>query len=389
MYVAAFGLAAASAGSAQVLSPPEIRDAQLRELQLLHFADLKKVANEIKEHTFPYRVCFSRTLDLNEAQQQNVDQRSIRFDKFHDQTVLEITANYYASYSAETMRQDQRAQRTLEDVTVPMLQAAIPALSDEGKLQAFAIEISQHVRKKVLGVTDENSENIAFVLPVAAAKQLMAAATPADREVALMGGQLFVNRQPVPGWGQSSAPISQSIPAPVVVPTIPVVAPRAEVSTDNLRGFQSAHQSDLDGLVRDLDKQAHFVVYAPPAFIEFRKRAYLQLSMKTMLNESAAGSQYEMAALAFDEHIAHLIRPVMTALKNPDFDGIDFSTSVRFAGAPEGTAIEFILPLDALRSYQDYDLTGQQLISKGVVLINGERVGLDLQTAEAGLAGQH
>ena len=98
-----------------------------------------------------------------------------------------------------------------------------------------------------------------------------------------------------------------------------------------------------------------------------------------------------MAALAFDEHIAHLIRPVLAALKGQtDFDGIDFSTTVRLAGTPdgEGTAVEFIFPANGLTGYQDYDLTGQQLINMGYVLINGERVALDLQSAEAGIAPQ-
>jgi len=114
--------------------------------------------------------------------------------------------------------------------------------------------------------------------------------------------------------------------------------------------------------------------------------------MKTMLSEAATVSQYQAAALAFDEHIAHLIRPVLAAMKGrPDFDGIDFSTSVRVAGAPEGsgTAVEFIFTADNLSNYRNFDLTGQELIKTGVVLINGERVGLELQYAEDGLARPH
>lgn len=39
-----------------------------------------------------------------------------------------------------------------------------------------------------------------------------------------------------------------------------------------------------------------------------------------------------------------------------------------------------------LRNYQQFDVTGQQLLDSGFVLINGERVSLDLQIAEAGVA---
>ena len=44
--------------------------------------------------------------------------------------------------------------------------------------------------------------------------------------------------------------------------------------------------------------------------------------------------------------------------------------------------MEFFFPLAALRCYESYDCTGQQLIDGGTVLINGERVSLDLEIAE-------
>ena len=49
-------------------------------------------------------------------------------------------------------------------------------------------------------------------------------------------------------------------------------------------------------------------------------------------------------------------------------------------------AVEYIFPVKLLNSYADFDCTGQQLIDAGFVLINGERVSLNLQAAEAGSA---
>jgi hypothetical protein len=420
----------AAAASAQVLPPQEIPDPQLRELQQRHLADLKNIATAISAHSFPYGLYFSRTLDLSEREQKQSDQRAIRFDKFRGKTVLEITANYYASYSADLMDKEERARRTLQDVGVPILQAAIPPLAEEEKVQSFAIEISHHVRRKILGVSDENYENVALIFPVSAGKMLMAATTPGEQEAALLQGELFVNREPVEGWGLSRPQLAketgpsmvttaamqdnaQSTPetelrdhGPKILPgesgkALVAVAPapgpgqatgsRAEVSVDSLQTLQQLHQADVDRLLRELDKQAHFVSYAPPAFVSFHKGAFLQISVMTTLKENAAGSEYQMAALAFDEHIAHLIRPVLTVLKGvSDFDGFDFSTTIRLAGRTEsaGVAVEFIFPASALKSYQDYDLTGQQLINMGFVLINGERVSVELQAAEAGLPVQ-
>jgi hypothetical protein len=123
--------------------------------------------------------------------------------------------------------------------------------------------------------------------------------------------------------------------------------------------------------------------------IAFRKGAYLEFSITTTLPPTAAGSRYKIAAVAFDDHIGHLIRPVIAYFKGDlDFDGIAFSTTVHLqdkAAAAQGNeAVEFFFPLSALRCYETYDCTGQQLIDQASVLINGERVSLDLQGAEAG-----
>jgi hypothetical protein len=147
----------------------------------------------------------------------------------------------------------------------------------------------------------------------------------------------------------------------------------------------------LETMLKELDPQAHFVSYAAPSFVAFRQNIFLELSLNTPLNEAAAGSRYRLAAMAFDDHIAHLVRPVLGYFKadpkqDPKFDGIGFSTTVHVSGknqpASGSEAVEFFFPLSALRCYESYDCTGQQLIDAGTVLINGERVSLDLQIAE-------
>ena len=414
----------ALAARAQIVSPPEIRDQQMRALQQKHLLELKGVAERIKAHSFPYHFYFSRTIDLSEPQQERSDQRSIRFEKYRAQTVLEITGNYYASYSAELMKKEERALRTLEDVMVPMIEAAVPALDEEEQFQGFALEISHHVRKRVLGVSTENAENVTFILPRDAARRVVAAANPGNRDAALRQGSLFVDGQAVEGWAPANAlaasgsqpdhhaadrpaaPVTIAAlsntsagPARVLPPAPPIAAevPQSTASTvaterseqvtpERLRQQQSANQEILDRLVRELEKEAHFISYAPPTFIAFHKGSYLQLSITTMLRENQAG-RYRAAALAFDEHIAHLIRPVLARFQQRvEFDGIDFSTSVRLAetaDAGSAEAVEFIFPLFWLRAYEQYDCTGQELMNQAFVLINGERVTLDLQSAEA------
>jgi len=90
--------------AAQVLSPEEIGDPQMSALQRKYLAELKLITKAAAAHSFPYHFYFSRTLDLAEKEQPRSDQRSVQFDRYQDQTVLKITGNYFASYSAELMK---------------------------------------------------------------------------------------------------------------------------------------------------------------------------------------------------------------------------------------------------------------------------------------------
>jgi hypothetical protein len=414
------GLVAAScwlsgAVFSQVLSPPEILDPELRELQQKHMAELKSVAVAISSHQFPYRFYFSRKLDVSEEQERLIDQRSIQFARFRNQVVLQITGNYFAAYSAELMKKEDRARQTVNDVMVPVLKAAA-AMAGEQSIQNFALEISHHVRMKSLGVSAERAENVVLTLPRDAALQLAAADGLEAQNLVLREATVLVDGQPITLWGTNSEepaarqsrsdpplralarpepaaapPIPRALPAPA--PSAPLTSSPAthDSSTGALQSLQGKYQVTLDRIVRDLDSYARFVGYAPPVFIAFHKGVYLQLSLTAPVPGDAAGSRYRSAAAAFDEHIARLVRPIMAYFKDdPDFDGIDFSVTIRAAdsvkeaGSP--LAVEYIFSVPELRSYEQYDCTGQQLINSGFVLINGERVGLDLQAAESGVS---
>jgi hypothetical protein len=277
----------------------------------------------------------------------------------------------------------------------------------------------------VLGVSSESVENVVLVLPKAPAERLVASADPQVRQAAVLEGEAFLNAAPISFWprpqkemaqeaaAETPAPAAPQAPPPPASPAptvsedlmkaigFPHVAakrvgeplaqelppPRAS-SAEAIKNLQNLFQSTLDRLVQELDAQAHFIQYAPPAFIPFHNGLYLELSLTTTLPPTSSGSEYRLAALAFDQHIAHLIRPVIAHFKDSsvDFDGIDFSTTVKLAPDAADTspvAVEFIFPLKLLSAYADFDATGQQLIEASFILINGERVSLDLQVAEA------
>ena len=419
---------AASAAWAQVLTPAEIKDPDLRSLQEQYINDLKVVGQDIQTFQLKYHFYLSRKLDLDESEQQHADQRSIRFDRYNGQTVVAVTGNYYAAYP-EKIGPDQRARSTFLNVIMPILKSEVPRFQTNHHVQGYAVEVSHHILGKIMGVTVERPENLMVYLPQSGALQLLGSKDESVQQAGLLQGQIFLNAQPINIWlngegpqpapgaspisssteGQASTtgpevvqsgagsggqvPISVSA-APVAKPNEVVPTPMRDTSPQALAALQASNQELLARLTRELDPQAHFVSYAPQSFVAFRQGIYLELSLNTTLPESAAGSRYKLAAMAFDDHVAHLIRPTLAYFKEEpkqegaQFDGISFSTTVHLAGklpaARQTEAVEFFFPFASLHCYEKYDCTGQQLIDAGVVLVNGERVALNLEIAEGG-----
>lgn len=420
------------AASAQVVSPAEIKDHQLRDLQQQYMEDLSRLGADVLSLPTQYSFYLSRHLDLDEQKQKSADQRSIRFDRYKGRTVVEITGNYYAAYSAENMSPEQRAKATFDAIILPILKIEVPRFQSNPNVQGYAFEISHHILGKVMDVPVEHPENLVAVLPQDAAIRLLGAKDDSIRQAALLKSDLYLNAQPVTIWleGQGpqlaaqdqaedpeppkpapsasvevakreSAPDDSATRAPEPMTTAALSLPAAkplkpvdpspparDISPQALASLHAANAATLSALVKELDPQAHFVSYAAPSFVAFRKGAYLELSLNTSLKEAPGGSRYRLAALAFDDHIAHLIRPVLGYIKDDSqFDGIGFSTNIHVPGkaaaAASALAVEFFFPFSALRCYEAYDCTTQQLIDAGTVLINGERASLNLQNAEA------
>jgi len=404
--VLAFAVLALASAGAQVLSPMEISESSLRSLQDKYSGTLQSAAEEFASQRFPYHFYFSRVLDLREVEQQQADQRSIRFAKVNDRTALEITGNYYAAYSAKAMDGNARARRTFFDVMLPLLKTIVPHFPADQDFDEFALEVSHHVRGSVIGVKTENAENLVVILPRAAAKKLVTATGLEQQQAAILEGsvyldgsqiQLWLSDDPPPAdWDnrgkqvkittvarvETSSPAAATSVSPNLMksPDMPVRL----IAPDTLNKLQASHEDVIGRLVKELAPQAHFVGYAPPAFIAFHQGAYLQLSMTTTLGASASATRYAAAALAFDEHISHLVRPVLAFFQqDSSFDGISYSTTVKTAGGASPFSVEFLVPFSIMRCYAQYDCTGQQMVDSSIVLVNGERVGLDLQRAES------
>jgi|GEM_PF-2694680 len=178
-----------------VVAPSQIADPEARALQEKYEGSLELVAQKLKARRFPYRFCLG-PVGSDAAEQPCLDQHSIRIGKLDAENLVAITGVYYASYSRKRMDANQRAQRTFRTVILPILQVAVAQLQDNPEIQGYAVEVSHYVRGKVLGVSVEAPENLAFVLPSAAARKLLGSTDVREQQTSLQEGGVFLNAQP-------------------------------------------------------------------------------------------------------------------------------------------------------------------------------------------------
>jgi hypothetical protein len=90
---------------------------------------------------------------------------SARIAHLGDNTVLEITGNYYAAYSSSRVNKPERARLTFLEVIPPALNMAVAQFKNDPQFGGYAIEVSHYVLARVLGVLPEAPENLAVVPP--------------------------------------------------------------------------------------------------------------------------------------------------------------------------------------------------------------------------------
>jgi hypothetical protein len=68
---------------------------------------------------------------------------------------------------------------------------------------------------------------------------------------------------------------------------------------------------------------------------------------------------------------------------NAEYDTLDFSV-LNHLGAEKTSSktIDYICPLNSMRSFVENKITSQDLINQSIVLVNGVRIGLNLQLVE-------
>jgi len=437
-------LAAAGAGWAQV-SPPEITNPELRQLETTYLQQLKTLHHSIARTRFPFRFSLVRYVEAGPRSPSAGDSRGIEFVRFHERTVLKITGNYNAALSATLLTMNERASRVFHDVFVPILRLVRQDIPLDTACDAIGFEVSYHVLGSSKAYEFEGKEILVAVFRRDDAFALAAAENDAARQEILNRSEVFVDgedfglalgeRAPIvlDALGREAQPASSSrkrpaesatgsesslapaatnsrilLPVPPPAASSGVMPGRTAPARDDVvasapeqvhpatqadaDGLQTKYQVQLDALAKEGLLKFHFVDYAPPSFVVFHNRVYLQVTMRNPREFDAnAGSIYKRAAQSFDLFLAGQLKGVLERVPaDAEYEGLDVTLLNHFSGKPAGPsassgsqeAIEFALPLKPLRQFLDADITNQQLLDQSIVLVNGVRIALNLQQVE-------
>ncbi len=431
--------------AAAQVPPAEMTGARLKALEETYFPKLLALRKEISQTRFPFELFVSRYVGLNPGRQAGADSRGLEFVLFRDRTVLKVSGNYNAAYNA-TLTRNQRANRVFDDVVTPILRLISGSFPADAGFDRFGFEIAYHVRTHASSYDYEGKEILVVVIDKAEALAYVSARNDPERQEILNASEIYLNGQELalalgsaqplgaeelaasrrgrealsagngnpPAPGAATAPVTpvavirapDRLPAPVegsakpvgqpvAIPASPAGPPAIAPGTAakgaapnkaDLEALQSRFQTQLDALGKEGVARYHFVEYAPPSFVPFRNRIYLQVTLRNpSLFDRNATSIYKRAAQSFDLFLAPLLKSLLDQTPVADeIAGLDITvlTELSASSASSSEALEFVLPLQPLRQFTDADITNQDLINQSVVLANGIRIALDLQRVE-------
>jgi hypothetical protein len=424
------------------VSPAEIKNPRLKEAETAYFPQILTLYRAVPGIRTPLSFELSRYVGLDPKQEPATDARGIEFVDFRNRLLLKISGNYNAAYNAELLTQNERAVHVLSEVIAPIVGLVAKGFPPDIACDGIGFEISYHVRihrnfdyeaKEILVVVFDRADAFAFA----------AAESDAGRQEILNRSGIYVNgnefglalnqRDPLdleaigkePPASSSDRPVPSVRPAtsagkqpasnPTVltsgkhlgskpvnsapgasaaehaIPGAPATLPAGAESpstatTENAERLQSQFQAQLDTLASLGKANLHFVDYAPPSFGLYQDKIVLQLTLRNSLQFLPdSGSIYKRAAQSFDLFLARELKEILErAPADAAFDGYDITVLNRFGSDSQASseAVEYISPREALRQFVNAQITGQQLIDQSVVLVNGVRIALNLQTAE-------
>ena len=404
-------VAAATTAFCQV-SPTEVSNPRAKADEQKYLPQLVSLQRAIGGAQFPFTLRLARYLDAKPGQRAALDSNGIEFVYFQDKVVLKVSAFYRVAFNSMQVTQNGRASQTLQDAVIPVLRLITEQMPKSYDYDAIGFEILYDARDSGRSYDIEGHEVLTIVFGREDAFALAKAASNAERQEILNRSDIFVNSKQFEMALDQSDPLNiQALDRPAVRPTLErasytptrvshVAAVPAAVSPDvsdvqavkvpdssspelNAIGLQRKLQAEVNA-VRDgqgasmpADDTLH------PSFETNGGQKELHYTLQNALSfERDHSSIYKRAAESFDLFLAPELKDISSRVPaNAPVDSLHFSV-LNHLGAEKSETIEYICPVDSMRSFVENKITTQDLINKSIVLVNGVRIGVDLEKVE-------
>lgn len=115
-----------------------------------------------------------------------------------------------------------------------------------------------------------------------------------------------------------------------------------------------------------------------------RQHVSLRLAHGVKYNELKLNN-YGIGVLVFDEVVRKMLKPLASASTTMPVEGLKISVQtlksnfIEKASPAEFLSFDFYMPKSLVAKYIEADISGQALINGSIVLLNGERIDLELK----------
>jgi hypothetical protein len=432
VYGAVFGLLTGSmllvsttSACAQV-SPEEIQFPRPNADEQKYLRQLQSLHQSIVALQFPFGFKLARYPGANPGQKAALDSNGIEFVDFQHRVVLKVSGIYKAAYSSAQLSENERASRTFQEVVTPILRLITQQIPRNADYDGIGFEIVYHTRDANKAYDYEGQEVLTVVLGRDDAFSYLNTAVDEDRQKLLNRSNIFVDgkefglalnqrdsfnvqafERSLPRQAgelpsaapvntelspvitentvSSNVPIAQSKPASNSTPAPTVVNSGTSPATTPVMTLQAKYEAQLNAMMKEDGAQFNLVESAQPVFERFGDQTVLHLTMQnTLLLDASTTSIYKRAAQSFDLFLAPKLKDLSKKLPaDAEYSALYFSV-LNNPGAARNPSevIDYICPAGSIRSFVENKITGQDLINQSIVLVNGIRIGLNLQLVE-------
>ena len=392
------------------VSPTEVQNPRAKADEEKYFPQLLSLQRAIGGTNFPFTFRLARYLDAKPGQRAALDSNGLEFVYFQQKVVLKVSGFYRVAFNSMRFTENSRARQAFQDAVLPILRLVTQQVPQSYEYDAIGFEILYDARDSSQSFDYEGREVLSIVFGRDDAFALADATTDTERQEILNRSDVFLNGKEFGlGLGERDPLNVQALARPTAQPLVQpasfnstkhsratVNAASPDVIDDQTVHAPASPATDVDAaqLQEKLQAEVNTIRDGDGATVGLEDKAapsletngdqkLLHFTMQNTLTfERSKTSIYKRAAQSFDLFLAPELRGISKGVPNDAaVDALHFSVLNRL-GAEKNETIEYICPMDSMRSFVENKITTQDLINKSTVLVNGVRIGLDLQLVE-------